>query len=85
MVTFCAVDTVPVVAAKVALLWPIATVTLVGTVKAALLLFKVTVLATRAALFNATVQVLDALLLNVEGEQVNVEICPAALAESVNV
>ena len=42
-VTFCAPETVPVLAAKVALLWLAATFTLAGTVRAALLLLKETV------------------------------------------
>ncbi len=41
-VTFCAVPTVAVVAANVALLWLAATVTLAGTVNAPLLVLKVT-------------------------------------------
>jgi hypothetical protein len=53
----------------VALLWPDATVTLTGTVSNPLLLASDTVAALVAALFNATVQVLDALLPRVEGAQ----------------
>jgi hypothetical protein len=61
--------TVPEVAAKVALLWPDATVTLPGTVSNALLLVSATDVAPVAALFNVTVQVLDALLPRVDGAQ----------------
>jgi hypothetical protein len=60
---------VPEVAVKVALLWPNATVTLAGTVSDPLLLASDTVAALRAALFNVTVHVLDALLPRVEGAQ----------------
>ena len=52
-----------------ALLWPNATVTLAGTVSNPLLLASETVAALVAALFNVTVQVLDALLPSVEGAQ----------------
>jgi hypothetical protein len=61
--------TVPEVAAKVALLWPSATVTVAGTVSNPLLLASETVAALRAALFNVAVQVLDALPPMVEGAQ----------------
>ncbi len=61
--------TTPEVAVKVALLWPSATVTLAGTVSNPLLLASVTVAALGAALFKVAVQVLDALLPKVEGEQ----------------
>jgi hypothetical protein len=61
--------TVPEVAVKVAVLWPDATVTLAGTVSNPLLLASETVAALVAALFNVTVQVLDALLPRLEGAQ----------------
>ena len=61
--------TVPEVAENVALLWPVETVTLAGTVSNPLLLASETVAALVAAMFNATVQVLDALLPRVEGAQ----------------
>jgi hypothetical protein len=61
--------TIPEAAVKVLLLWPNATVTLVGTVSNPLLLASVTVVALVAALFKVTVQVLDALLPKVEGAQ----------------
>ena len=60
---------VPEVAVKVALLWPVATVTLAGTVSNPLLLASETLAALVAALFNVTVQVLEALLPRVEGAQ----------------
>jgi len=53
----------------VALLWPDATVTLAGTVSNPLLLASDTVKALAAAVFNVTVQVLNALLARVEGAQ----------------
>jgi hypothetical protein len=84
-VTFCAVVTVPVVAANVALLWLAATVTLAGTVSDPLLLLKVTATALAVALFNDTVQVLDALLPKLEGEHDTDESCAGALAVRVNV
>jgi hypothetical protein len=62
-----------------------ATVTLAGTVNEALLLPKVTTIALVAALFNETVQVLDALLLNDEGEHDTEESCAGALPVSVKV
>jgi hypothetical protein len=84
-VTFCAVVTVPVVAVNVALLWLAPTVTLAGTVSDPLLLLRVTPLAAVAALFNVTVQVLDALLPKLEGEHDTDESCAGAFAVSVNV
>ena len=83
--TFCAVVTVAVVAANVALLWLAPTVTLPGTDNDPLLLPKVTTLAVLAALFNVTVQVLDALLPRLEGEQDTDESCAGAFPVSVNV
>ena len=61
--------TLPEFAVKVAVLWPDATVTLAGTVSNPLLLARETAAALVAALFNVTVQVLEALLPRVEGEQ----------------
>ena len=72
-----------VVAAKVAVLWFVATVTLAGTVKDPLLLFKLTVELLIAALFKDTVHVLDALLPREVGEQDTEESCAGALAASV--
>ena len=83
-VTFCAAETVPVVAAKVALLWPAATFTLAGTLKATLLLLKETVVMLAAAWFNDTVQVLDALLPRVDGEHDTDVSRAGAFAERVN-
>jgi hypothetical protein len=70
-VAFWLMLTVPEVAAKVALLWPSATVTLAGTVSNALA--SDTVAALVAALFNVTVQVLDALLPRLDGAQASEE------------
>jgi hypothetical protein len=77
--------TVPEVAAKVALLWPNATVTFAGTVSNPLLLARETVAALTALLFNVTVQVLDALLPSVEGAQASEVSCAGATALSVKV
>jgi hypothetical protein len=84
-VTFCAVVTVPVVAANVALLWLAPTVTPAGTVSDPLLLLKVTPTALAAAIFNVTVQVLDALLPKLDGEQDTDESCAGAFPVRVNV
>jgi len=70
--------TVPEVAMKVALPWPDATTTLAGTVSNPLLLTSETVAALVAALFKVTVQVLDALLPNVEGAQASELSCAGA-------
>ena len=72
-------------AAKVTLLWPTATLTLAGTVKAALLLLNATELAVVAVWFKDKVQVLVALLLNVEGAQDTDEIWAGAEPVSVKV
>ena len=63
---------------KVALLRPVATVTFAGTVSNPLLLTSDTVAALVAALFNVTVQVLEALLPRVEGAQASEESCAGA-------
>jgi hypothetical protein len=71
-----------------------ATVTLTGMVSAVLLLFKAMVELTSAALFNITVQVLEALLPSARGAQDNeesiagaaalrVKVCEAPLSEAV--
>ena len=70
--------TVPLAAAKVALLWPEATVTLAGTESNPLLLASETTAALVAALFKVTVQVLDALLPRVEGAQDSDASCAGA-------
>jgi hypothetical protein len=75
--------TVAVVAAKVALLWFVATVTLAGTLKDPLLLLNETTVELVAALFNDTVQVLDPLLPREVGEQDTEVSCAGALPESV--
>jgi hypothetical protein len=62
-----------------------ATVTLAGTVNEALPLPKVTTITLVAALFNETVQVLDALLPSDEGEHDTEESCAGALPVSVKV
>ncbi len=72
--------TVPAAAVKVALLWPVATVTLAGTASNPLLLASETVAALMVALFNVTVQVLDALLPKVEGAQATEVSCAGAAA-----
>ena len=82
-IAFWLLLTVPEVAVKVALLWPVATVTLAGTVSIALLLVSEMVAALVAVLFNVTVQVLDALLPRAEGAQANEVSCAGALALSV--
>jgi len=63
---------------KSALFWPDATVTLPGTVSNPLLLASDTVAALVAAVFNVTVQALDALLPRVEGAQATDESCMGA-------
>ena len=73
------------VAEKVPLLWDAPTVTLAGTDNDPLLLPKVTMLPLAAALFSVTVQVLDALLPKLEGEQDTDESCAGAFPVSVNV
>jgi hypothetical protein len=93
-VTFCALEMLAVLAANVAVLWLAATVTLAGMVRAVLLLFKATVELTTAALFNITVQVLDALLPRARGAHdteesiagaaaLRVKVCEAPLSEAV--
>ena len=83
-VTFCAVETVPAVAEKVAVLWLAARLTLAGKVKDVLLLLKDTVVALAAAWFNDTVQVLEALLPRVDGAHDTEVRCAGALAVRVN-
>jgi hypothetical protein len=74
-----------VVAANVAVLVLTATVTLAGMANTTLLLVKATVEVLSAALFNVTVQVLDALFPRVDGVQDIEESCAGALAASANV
>ena len=62
-------------AAKTAVLSPAATVTLAGTVKDPLLLLRLTVVALVTVWLNAAVQVLEALLLSVKGQQNTTESC----------
>jgi hypothetical protein len=61
--------TVPEVAAKVALLCPVTTATLVGMESSPLSLTSATIAVLVVAVFRVTVQVLAALLPSVEGEQ----------------
>ena len=77
--------TVPEVAVKVVLLWPDCKVTLAGTESSPLLLASETVAALVAALLNVTVQVLDALLLKLEGAQASDVSCAGALPVAVSV
>jgi hypothetical protein len=72
-VAFWLLLTVPAAAVKVALLWPLATVTLAGTVSNPLPLASDTVAAPMAAWFRVTAQVLDALLFSVAGAQESAE------------
>ena len=84
-VAFWLLLTVPEVAVKAAMLWPVATVTLAGTVSIALLLVSETVAPLVVAWFNVTVQVLDALLPRVEGAQASDVSCAGAVALRVKV
>ena len=77
------VVTVPEFAVKVAVLWPSAITTLAGTASNPLLLARETAVALVAALFNVTVQVLDALLPSVDGAQATDVSCAGAEALSV--
>ena len=81
--TLCALLTLPVVAENVPLDWPAAMVTLEGTDSAVTLLLIATTVALAAAWFSVTVQVLDALLLRLEGAQAIPVTCAGAVAETV--
>jgi len=83
--TLCALFTVPVVAAKVVLVWPAAMVTLAGTVSAVALLLNETITKLVAALLSETVQVLDALLPKLEGAQDTDVSCAGATRLNVTV
>jgi len=73
-VTLCAAAKLPLAAENVAAVVPDPTVTVVGTVKAGLLLRTFTIaFPAGAALLRVTVQVLDEFVLMVAGEQVSVE------------
>jgi len=76
---------VPLVAAKVALVCPAATVTLVGTGKIVLLLLRPTITELAGALLSDTVQVVDALLVSVDGEQDRAVSCAGVPRFKVNV
>ena len=67
-----------------ALLWPEPMVTLDGTARDPLLLLSETIAALRAALFNETVQLLEALLPSDVGEHDTEVSCAGALAVMVN-
>jgi hypothetical protein len=71
--------TVPVVAENVVLLWPAGTDTLAGTVTRALLLLSDTEVMAAAFWFSVTVQVLEALLPNVDGVHDKDVSCAGAL------
>ena len=73
------------VAGNVAVFWLAATVTLAGMVRAVLVLVKETVELTMAALFNVTVQVLEALLPSVEGAHDSEESWAGAAAARLKV
>ncbi len=79
--TLCALLTVPVVAAKVVLLWPVAMVTLDGTASAVALLLSATTVELLAGMLSETVQVLDPLLPKLEGAQDTDVSCAGAVAE----
>jgi hypothetical protein len=87
MVAFWLLLTVPEVAANVALLCPGTTATLVGMESNALSLRSATIAVLGAAALKVTVQLADALLPNVAGEQATELSCAGALpvAESVKV
>jgi hypothetical protein len=76
--------TVPEVAANVALLCPGTTATLVGTESNPLSLTSATIAVLVAAALKVTVQLLDALLPNVEGEQASELSCAGALPVAVS-
>ena len=75
--------TVPLVAVKVAVLWPAATVTLAGTGRVAELLASVTETGLAVTWLSDTVQVVLALLPRFEGEQETEVSWAGALAASV--
>lgn len=79
--------TVPVVTAKVALLWPERTATLAGSESATLLLASATVAMLVVAVFKVTVQMVEALLPNAAGVHASDVRCGEAfpVAVSVNV
>jgi len=83
--TLCVLLRVPVVAAKVVLVWPAAMVTLAGTVSAVALLLNETITKLVAALLSETVQVLDALLPKLEGAQDTDVSCAGATRLNVTV
>ena len=84
-VAFWLLLTAPEVAAKVALLCPDRMATLLGVESNALSLASDTIAELVAAVFKVTVQVLDALLPNVEGEQETEMSCAGVLPVTVSV
>ena len=80
-----ALETVPLVAVKVALLWFAGTVTLAGTGKVPVLLVRETDVALVAALLSETVQVVVALLASDDGEHDTEVSCAGATRLSVEV
>jgi hypothetical protein len=68
-VTVCALLTAPVVALNPPLLWPVAIVTLAGTVSAAAPLVIATIVAPVAAALSETVQLAEPFAPNVDGVQ----------------
>jgi len=85
MMAFWLLVTVPEAAAKVALLCPVTTATLVGMESSPLLLTSATIAVLVVVVFKVTVQVLDALLPKVEGEQATELSCAGALPVAVSV
>jgi hypothetical protein len=81
--TLWALLTVPVVTENVPLVWPAAMVKLEGTDSAATVLLIATTVEPAAAWFSVTVQVLDALLLKLEGAQAIPVTCAGAVAVTV--
>ena len=84
-VAFWLLFTVAELAAKVALVCPETTATLVGMESNPLSLTSATITVLVAAVFNVTVHVPDALLPRVEGEQASELSCAGALPVAVSV
>ena len=80
-----ALEMVPLMAVKVALLWFAGTVTLAGTGKVPVLLVTETDVALEAALLRDTVQVVEPLLVRDDGEHDTEVSCAGAFAVSVKV
>jgi hypothetical protein len=84
-VAFWVVLTVPLVAAKVALLWPEGTATLAGTESIPLLLARATVARLVAVLPKVTVQVVEELLPKAAGAHASEVSCEGAFPVAVSV